>query len=100
MRYFKSLVVRELEYNIGFVTERSPNIWWYDGQRVAFRAASSGHLLRMLQLRPDASLDELSKEAGISQTAVKKQLAQMTEKGYLQRRDLNGEWMVLATPSV
>ena len=44
--------------------------------------------------------EELSKEADIVVTAVKKQLRAMIEKGYIQRRDNDNSWHVFATSSI
>ena len=38
--------------------------------------------------------------AGIATSAVKKQLRQMTDKGYIERSGKNGLWYVFAAPSV
>ena len=100
VKYFKSLMEKELKYYIGFVTETSPNVWWYDGDRIVFRSASSGLLLHAMRERPDITIEELSKTAGIVTGAVKKQLRQMTEKGYIQRRGKDGSWQVWATSSL
>ena len=100
IRYFKSLVEKELKYYIDFATETSPNVWWYDGDRIVFRSDSSTLLLHARQQRPDITIEELGKEAGIVPAAVKKQLKQMTDKGYIQRRSKDDSWHVLATSSL
>lgn len=100
LRYFKAVVAEELKYNIGFVTEQSPQVWWYDGQRIVFRSATSPVLLAAMQAEPDITIERLAERAGIVTAAVKKQLRQMTDKGYIQRREPNGEWQVFATASV
>lgn len=100
IRYFKSLVEKELKYYIDFATETSPNVWWYDGDRIVFRSDSSTLLLHAMQQRPDITIEELGKEAGIVPAAVKKQLKQMTDKGYIQRRSKDDSWHVLATSSL
>lgn len=100
VKYFQSLVEKELKYYIDFATETSPDVWWYDGDRITFRSESSGVLLRAMQQQPDITIEELSKKAGIVAGAVKKQLRQMTGKGYIQRRNKDDSWHVLATSSV
>ena len=49
-----------------------------------------------MQYDPDITLERLSREAGINVAAVKKQLRQMTNKGYIQRRE-SGALHVYAT---
>ena len=100
LRYFKKLVATEMQYNIGFATEQSPNVWWYDGQRISFRSATSNILLTAMQQEPYITIEQLSEKAGIVTAAVKKQLQQMTHKGYIQRRDKDGGWQVFAVKSV
>ena len=53
-----------------------------------------------MQANPGITIDALSKEAGIVPAAVKKQLQQMTKKGYIQRQDKDGSWYVFATSSI
>lgn len=99
-RYFSALVAKEIKYNIDFSEEFSPDVWWYDGQRIAFRSKTSAELLKAMQANPGITIDALSKEAGIVPAAVKKQLQQMTKKGYIQRQDKDGSWYVFATSSI
>ena len=100
LRYFKGVVASELKYNIEFASETSPNVWWYDGQRLVFRTPSTSILLNAMQINPDITIEALSKEAGIATTAVKKQLRQMQNKGYIQRQLEDGSWHILATSSI
>lgn len=99
LKYFMSLVATELRYNIDFANEQSPNVWWYDGERIIFRSESSCKLLSAIKSDSEITIEQLSKEAGINTAAVKKQLRQMTKKGYIQRRE-SGAWHVFATSSV
>lgn len=94
LNYFEKLVIEEISSDIAFVEETSADVWWYDGQRITFRSESSSKLLRLLQIHPNITLETLSKELNINISAVKKQLALMTRKGYIQRTD-TGEWHVL-----
>lgn len=100
LKYFKQLVAAEIQYAIDFASETSPNVWWYDGQRVVFRSPSSSIILHTMQQYPDCTIEFIAQKAGIVEAAVKKQLAQMTKKGYIQRREKDGCWHVLAAASV
>ena len=100
LRYFKSLVAMELKYNIDFAKEKSPNVWWYDGQRIVFRSPSTSKMLNAMRLNPDITIEALSKEVGIVTAAVKKQLHNMQNKGYIQRQNKDRSWYILATPSI
>lgn len=99
-KYFASLVAQEIKYDIDFAEEQSPDVWWYDGQRIAFRSKTTAILLKAMQENPDITIEKLSKEAGIAATAVKKQLQQMIKKGYIQRQEKDGSWYVFATSSI
>lgn len=100
LRYFRATVAQELEYNIGFATEQSGLVWWYDGQRIHFRSSTSAVLLSAMQAEPEITIEGLAERAGIAVSAVKKQIRLMTERGYIQRREVSGEWQVFACPSV
>ena len=99
-RYFQKLVTTELEYDIEFVKEQSPDVWWYDGQKIKFRSKSTPIILKALKDEPDITIESLSQKAGIATSAVKKQLRQMEGKGYIEKSGENGEWRVFASPSV
>ena len=94
------MVESELKYNIDFATETSPNVWWYDGQKIVFRSPSSALILRAIDCAPNITIDEIARKVGIVPRAVKKQLSSMVEKGYIQRRDVDKSWYVFASQSV
>jgi len=89
-----------LKYNIDFIEETSPNVWWYDGQKITFRSPSSAIMMDAITSNPDITLDELSEKAEIVTSAVKKQLRQWIDKGYVQRSEKDGSWYVFASQSV
>lgn len=98
-KYFNGLVEKKQKYYIGFATETSENVWWYDGSKVIFRSESSSKFLHAMQENPDITIEELSKEAGIV-IAVVKTTKINDRKGYIQRRDNDNSWPILATPSI
>lgn len=100
LRYFKQLVATEMQYDIDFVKETSPDVWWYDGKRLIFRSKSSAKMLNAMMANPDITLEELSNHAGITTAAVKKQLRQWIEKGYVERHGNDRRWYIFASPSV
>ncbi len=100
MRYFKSLVIEELKYNIDFAKETSENVWWYDGRKVVFRSPSSALIMKAISDNPYITIDEISVLAGIVPRAVKKQLQMMIKNGYLQRREKDGSWHIFASRSI
>ena len=100
LTYFRSLVAKELKYNISFIKETSDKVWWYDGERIAFRSTSTPLLLEAMRENPEITIEGLAQKSGIVDRAVKKQLRQMIDKGYIQRRETDGEWYVFASPSI
>lgn len=100
LKYFKKNVEEELRYNIDFINESSPNVWWYDGKRIVFRSPSSSAILNAISEDSGITANEIAQKVGIVKRAVDKQLAGMIEKGYIQRRDNDKSWYVFATRSV
>lgn len=100
LRFFKTIVAEELKYNIGFLSETSEKVWWYDGQKIVFRSASTPLLLIEMQENPDITIERLAQRASISVAAVNKQLRQLTKRGYIQRSEKDSSWHVFALQSI
>lgn len=100
LTYFTNLFVEEVSYNIRFLTERGDNVWWFDGERVLFRAPTTSKILNLMSAYPDITGEKLSQEVGINLTAINKQIKQLTLKGYIQRSEKNGTWRLIITPSI
>ena len=98
--YLKSLIASELKYYIEFIEETSPNVWWFDGQKIVFKSNSGSKILDEINSEPDITIDELSKRVGIVPRAVKRLIKSMTEKGYIQRSGNDRSWYVFATQSI
>ncbi len=58
------------------------------------------NMLDAMSENPDITLEGLSEKAGIATSAVKKQLRKMTDKGYIQRSEIDGSWRIFASQSV
>lgn len=99
-RYFTQLVISELQYNIDFAMETSPNVWWYDGQKIVFRSKSTPVMLDAMYNNPDVTIAKLCAITGIAESAVNKQLANMVNKGYIQRSEVDNSWYVFASRSI
>ena len=98
-KYMVQMITQEVENDVLFVSERGENVWWYDGKQITFRTATSGHLLRALQIEPMATFTYLQKELGINRSAIQKMLQSMQNKGYIAKDD-KGSWRVFIMPSV
>lgn len=100
LRFFRTIVAEELKYNIGFLSEVSEKIWWYDGQKIVFRSESTPLLLIEMKKNPCVTIEGLARAASISVAAVNKQLRRLTKLGYIQRNEKDGSWHVFASQSI
>ena len=100
LTYFTNLFIDEVSYYIQFLTERGDNVWWFDGERVKFRSATTGIILNRMYEQPNSTIPQLAEAAGISLTAVNKQLRLLTEKGYVTRIEKDNSWRLIITPSL
>mgnify|MGYP001772001934 FL=1 len=98
-KYMNSLFAEEIKNDVLFVTERDSKIWWYDGQKIVFRTETYNKILRALQAENRATLAYLQNEVGVNRSALQKMLANLQEKGYVER-DEKGVWRVYITPSM
>ncbi len=97
--YFTKLLREEMTVAVQFATIRDEQIWWYDGEMVRFRTATTGKILSTIMDEAGITTEELAKRVGVSLAAVNKQLKSLTEKQYIRRKE-NGEWLVVIYPSV
>lgn len=100
LTYFTNLFIDEVSYDIQFLTERGDNVWWFDGERVQFRSATTSIILNRMYEQPNSTIPQLAEAAGISLTAVNKQLRLLTDKGYIARTEKDNSWRLIITPSV
>ena len=97
LKYFNELVATEVYNDVLFVSERDENVWWYDGERIAFRTPNYTKILNAMRTQPTLTLADMSALAGISVAAVQKLLAQLIEKKYVERGEKDGSWRVFVT---
>lgn len=100
LKYFHQIITKEIQYNIDFIKEKSPDVWWYDGQKITFRSPSTNKMLQLMIQNSEVTIEEIACKCGIVTSAVKKQLQRMTEKGYIQRSPGDRSWYVFATQSI
>ena len=82
-----------------FVTEKSEDLWWYDGQRIMFRTPTYGKILNELLTDSHPTYASLQEATGVNRSALQKMLQTMIEKGYIERYE-EGGWRVFITPSI
>ncbi len=97
IRYFNELVTAEVYNDVLFVTEKNENVWWYDGERIAFRTPNYTKILNAMRIRPTLTLADMQEETGISITAIQKLLDQLISKKYVERGEKYGSWRVFLT---
>lgn len=98
--YFKSMVETEMKYLIEFIKEDSPNVWWFDGHKIAFKSKSGSAILDELNSGIPITVEEISQRVGIVPRAVSRLLSSMIDKGYIKKSDSDNSWYVFATQSV
>ena len=98
-KYMANLVAQEVMNDVLFVNEKDANVWWYDGERIAFRTPTYSNILRELRIEPKATFAYLQEELGINRSALQKMLHSMQDKGYIDR-DADGSWRVFITSSI
>lgn len=100
VKYFTKLVADELAYNIAYIENKDDNVWWYDGERLSFRSPNAPRILRIMKEDPYATYVILSEKVGINVSAIQKLVDGMIERGYVQRRDKDNSWYVLASSTI
>ncbi len=98
-KYMDALIISEIENDILFVTEKSEDIWWYDGERIIFNTPNYGIILRELQVEPELTYAELQEVTNINLSALQKLMQSLAGKGYIEKSDKHG-WRVFITPSM
>ncbi len=99
LKYFENLVVKEIQADIDFVTRKSEDLWWYDGEIITTRSKNMARILRLMQENPGITYAELTYLLGINTSAVQKLIKRMAEAGYIARHE-TGTWRVIATSVV
>ena len=97
LKYFNELAAMEIYNDVLFVSERNENVWWYDGERIAFRTPNYTKILNAMRTQPTLTLSDMQEETGISLTAIQKLLARLISKKYVERGERDGSWRVFVT---
>ena len=94
LKYFNDLVATEVYNDVLFVSEKNENIWWYDGERIAFRTSNYTKILNAMRTEPTLTLVDMKEITGISIAAIQKLLDQLIQKKYVERGEKDGSWRV------
>ena len=97
LKYFNDLVATEVYNDVLFVSEKNENVWWYDGERIAFRTPNYTKILNAMRTEPTLTLADMKELTGISITAIQKLLDQLIQKKYVERGEKDGRWRVFVT---
>ena len=87
----------EVYNDVLFVSEQDENVWWYDGERIAFRTPNYSKILNAMRTEPTLTLADMKEVTGISVTAIQKLLDQLIQKKYVERGEKDGSWRVFVT---
>ena len=97
LKYFNEMVATEVYNDVLFVSEKDENVWWYDGERIAFRTPNYTKILNAMRTEPTLTLADMKEVTGISVTAIQKLLDQLIQKKYVERGEKDGSWRVFVT---
>lgn len=97
LKYFNELVATEVYNDVLFISEKNENVWWYDGERIAFRTPNYTKILNAMRTQPTLTLSDMKEETGISITAIQKLINQLISKKYVERGEKEGSWRVFLT---
>ncbi len=97
LKYFNELVATEVYHDVLFVSEKNENVWWYDGERIAFRSPNYTKILNAMRTQPSLTLKDMQNETGISIAAIQKLLNHLLDKKYVERGTKEGSWRVYVT---
>ena len=97
LKYFNELVASEIYNDVLFVTENDENVWWYDGERIAFRTPSYTKILNAMRSQPSLTLADMREATGISIAAIQKLLDRLLQNKYVERGEKDGSWRVFLT---
>ncbi len=97
MKYFNELMATEVYNDVLFVSEHDENVWWYDGERIAFRTPNYTKILNAMRTQPTLTLADMKEVTGVSIAAIQKLLGQLIQKKYVERGEKDGSWRVFVT---
>ena len=97
LKYFNELVATEVYNDVLFVSEHDENVWWYDGERIAFRTLNYAKILNAMRTQPPLTLADMKEVTGSSIAAIQKLLDQLIQKKYVERGEKDGSWRVFVT---
>lgn len=100
LKYLNGLVATEVYNDVLFLTERDENVWWYDGERIAFNTPNYSKILNAMRTQPVLTLADLQEVTGINRSAVQRLLERLIQKNYVERGEKDGSWRVFITPSM
>ena len=97
--YCVQLMTEEINGYVDFLTEKNPDIWWFDGERVTFNSPTVPIILDEMRANPNITQAELVSILGIQRSAVQKTMKLLLAKGYVMQRQGRYKWHVVITRS-
>ena len=97
--HFVQLMTDEINGYVDFLTEKNPEIWWFDGEHVTFNSPTVPIILDEMFNNPNVTQAELVSILGIQRAAVQKTMKLLIDKGYVMKRQGRYKWYVVITRS-
>lgn len=97
LKYFNDLVATEVYNDVLFVSEKNENVWWYDGEYIAFRTYNYTEFLNVMRTQSSLMLVDIKGKTGISVTTIQKLLNQLISKEYVECGERDGSWRVFVS---
>ena len=94
VQYMEKLLVEQMNGDMAFLQSNPLETWWYNGELVKFRSDKSISMLQLMIDNPRITIAELSEKLSINSSAVQKQVAAMTKKGYISKEGTPKKWLV------
>lgn len=97
--HFVQLMTEEINGYVDYLSEKNPDVWWFDGERVTFNSPTVPIILDEMFNNPNVTQAELVSILGIQRSAVQKTMKLLIDKGYVVQRQGRHKWYVVITRS-
>ena len=94
VQYMEKLIVGQMTGDMAFLQSNPLETWWFNGELVKFRSDKAISLLQSMKDNPRITIADLAHLLSINPSAVQKQVASMTKKGYISKEGTPKQWHV------
>jgi len=100
VQYMERLLIEQMNGDMAFLQSNPLETWWFNGELVKFRSDKSIGILQMMKRNPRVTISELAEQLSINPSAIQKQIANMTKKGFISKEGTPKQWMVHVFPTI